>query len=180
LLYGAFATIPLFFIWIYWVWFITLLGAEISYALSVHHQRREGPALGGFLHALLWLEQLWLKQKEGISMSLNELIDTSNQPFVIDSEEMINTLKRLNLIHTDDHGLFLLSRDLNDISVYSLSQQLPYPLPQANSVTDSTSTVLLSWRRVFEESDNQLKQSLSMSLAALFSAACRDHRPNLP
>lgn len=38
LLYGAFATVPIFFIWVYWVWLITLLGAEISYALSVHSQ----------------------------------------------------------------------------------------------------------------------------------------------
>ncbi len=29
----------------YWVLVITLLGAEISYALSVHHQRREGAPL---------------------------------------------------------------------------------------------------------------------------------------
>lgn len=39
LLYGAFATIPIFFVWIYWVWTITLIGAEVSYAMSVNHQK---------------------------------------------------------------------------------------------------------------------------------------------
>lgn len=34
LLYGAFAVIPVFFMWIYWVWLITLLGAEVSYAFG--------------------------------------------------------------------------------------------------------------------------------------------------
>ena len=35
LLYGAFAIIPVFFVWVYWVWVIILLGAEVSYVLSL-------------------------------------------------------------------------------------------------------------------------------------------------
>ena len=38
-LYGAFAVIPVFFIWIYVVWLITLLGAEISYAWGVRYHK---------------------------------------------------------------------------------------------------------------------------------------------
>ncbi|MDP1615287.1 MAG: YihY family inner membrane protein [Methylococcales bacterium] len=34
LLYGSLAVIPVFFIWVYWVWLITLLGAEVSYAFG--------------------------------------------------------------------------------------------------------------------------------------------------
>lgn len=40
-IYGAFAIIPIFLIWIFWVWVITLLGAEISYALSVDPKHRQ-------------------------------------------------------------------------------------------------------------------------------------------
>ncbi|MBA3537350.1 MAG: YihY family inner membrane protein [Tatlockia sp.] len=169
LLYGAFAIVPIFFIWVYWLWIITLLGAEISYAFSVHHQRRVGKPLDGFSHALLWLQQLWIYQKEGKGVSLDELINTTHHPFAIDIHEMANTLIRKGFIHNTNEGLFMLSRDLRDLTLYDLSQELPYHLPTRSDLDELDDSTMEHWRLVFKKNNKGLQKSLTINLNELFS-----------
>lgn len=170
LLYGAFATIPIFFVWVYWVWVITLVGAEVSYAMSIsHHGRTRERLLDGFSHALLWLQFLWLKQKKGLGASPNELFESSKRAYAVDRGTMINQLKHINLVYSGENGAFFLSRDLHDVTLFELSQQLPYCLPTSKELDEDIASGELKWQTIFRKNNELLQESLSTNLAELFS-----------
>ena len=136
----------------------------------MHHLRRNGRALDGFSHALLWLHQLWLAQHDGRGLNLTELVDASNQPYIIHVDEMINTLLHAHLIHANSNGEFMLSRDLTQLSLYQLSQLLPYRLPSHSELHLSTPSFNKSWLRVFNKNDELLQESLAIKLDELFQS----------
>ncbi|KTD31932.1 virulence factor BrkB family protein [Legionella israelensis] len=168
LLYGAFASVPIFFVWVYWVWIITLLGAEISYALSVHYQRRTGKPIDGFSHALLWLNLLWEAQQEGKGLEVSQLIDASQQPYEIKVDEMIKKLTEKKIIHSTEEDVYMLSRDLNQISLYQLSQLLPYRLPSVEELQNLKTSYASNWIPVLSKNDEQIQKLFSINLSHLF------------
>ncbi|WP_133128393.1 YihY family inner membrane protein [Legionella nagasakiensis] len=168
LLYGAFATIPIFFLWIYWVWLITLIGAEITYALAVHYQRRQGMPLDGFSQALLWMHCLWLAQQEGKSVPLERLINASNQPFAVEIGDMLAILSAQKLIQTTSEDHYVLSRDLTHLTLYEFLHLLPYRISNAEKLAASDSPIAKRWHTQILSSDKQLRQSLNINLDELF------------
>jgi len=168
LLYGAFATVPIFFAWIYWVWLITLLGAEVSFALSVHHQRRPGIAIDGFSHALIWLYQLRLAQLDGKELSLDALINASTHAYATGVNEMLCVLIDLQLIKTTHDGHYVLSRDLNELTLYDLANMLPYRIPRSDELSIHSEPLDNLWQTYIKKNDNHLKHTFNISLEQLF------------
>ncbi|MCX7117459.1 MAG: YihY family inner membrane protein [Legionellales bacterium] len=168
LMYGAFAAIPVFFVWIYWAWFITLIGAEISYAFSVHHLRRLGRPLDGFSHALLCLHQLWLAQLEGKDLNLEQLINASQQAYAVDVGVILKLLTELRFIQITRNGHYLLSRNLDHLTLFELTQSLPYPLPSLSELKLHEDLITHGWQVHLQKADHMLKNILDVHLNELF------------
>lgn len=124
LVYGAFATFPIFLLWIYFSWLVILLGAVISAALS--HWRsstwqsarlpgwRFGAALD-ILRELAGAQQLgqvrslaWLRKRVALGLE--------------DIEELLDTLARANFVHRTDKDGWVLSRAPQDIRAVEVFQ----------------------------------------------------------
>ncbi len=169
LLYGAFAIVPIFFIWVYWVWVITLLGAEISYALSVHYERRAGKPIDGFTHTILWLEALWKAQRKGEGMCLDALIDVTRHPYEYDVNFMINLLMDRQLIHYSENAHLMLSTSMHILSLAELAQMLPFPIPSEDNIIEGHSDVLKAWREKARKHHRCVEEIMQVKLEDLFA-----------
>ena len=165
LLYGAFATVPIFFLWVYWVWVIVLLGAEVSHALSAHYDRRLGPKLDAFTHSLTWLKHLWLAQQRGKKLTLRALINLDDVNYDVDPDVLMARLQQADLVEMLPTGEYLLTSDLQHLSLLELYQRIGWQLPPFERVTclpHSHMTVWVGWlKTVTERNQNLMNQTVS-------------------
>jgi membrane protein len=124
-IYGAFAAVPLFLLWIYLSWNIVLMGGILVHSLS-GYQDEEQANRPTVLKALDVLYLFWDKQKAGKTVREIELL--SDQHAVtrgLDSETwryLRDVFIEKKIITQNDRGHYLLSRDLHSISFWQLKE----------------------------------------------------------
>jgi membrane protein len=131
LIYGAFAAVPLFLFWIFISWVIILSGAELTRALTVY-KTLDRTRQFSHLHTIVGiLFALWKGQQEGKTLSDEVLLQ--NVPGLDQSgwDQYVQILDEKNLIKRADEGEYLLSRDLQALSILDLCDRLPWPIPEA-------------------------------------------------
>ncbi|WP_213661693.1 virulence factor BrkB family protein [Stutzerimonas stutzeri] len=127
LIYGAFAAVPLFLLWIYLSWMIVLFGAELVCGLSSSQQwrRRRLPRL---LVMLVLLRLLYDRQQEGRELALRDMHRAGWHLPEDEWDELLEFFEREQLVCRTGSGGWVLCRDLSHYSLDQLLRHNPWPL----------------------------------------------------
>lgn len=133
LIYGAFATVPLFLLWIYVSWLIVLFGAELVCNLtSSRHWRRQ--AMPRLLVLMGVLRVMHDRQQRGLP---TRHLDAQRAGWLLPEDEWLELMELLESQHLACRvggGSWVLSRDLNNYSLHQLLSHCPWPLPRSSQL----------------------------------------------
>ncbi len=129
LIYGAFAAVPLFLLWIYISWTIILLGAELTRQLTVVHVNKYRSNEPHFYTILAVLQRLWVAQQDGETLPDQVLLQEVPGLDQGRWDDYVQLLMKIGLIRRTEGGQYLLSRDLSRYTLLQLQRELPWPLP---------------------------------------------------
>jgi membrane protein len=171
-IYGAFAAVPLFLLWIYLSWNIVLIGAVLVHSLSAY-QSLEEASRPTVLKALDVLYLFWTQQKSGVAVSeLDILNDKHAVVRGLDSEtwsELRDIFLDKKLITLSDRGAYLLSRDLHELTFWQLKEWVNTELPLNRDDIQAQ----MDWQQeaytLLRDQRQQQRNTLEVSLAELFS-----------
>jgi membrane protein len=123
-IYGALATIPLFLFWLYLVWAIILLGASLAASLTTFSDfsRHESawPRHWEFQLLFRLLGHLSDAQGRGAVLSREQLVDLEPEASEHQIVRLMSRLREENIATRDEDGSWLLSRDLDDLTLGDL------------------------------------------------------------
>jgi len=136
-IYGTLATIPIFLFWLYIVWAVILFGASLAASLTTFSEKaRQGdwPVKWEFQLLYRVVGHLWQAQKEGQSVTMSRLMELEARASEHQILKALHHLSESKIVTFDHEDAWMLTRDLQDISLGELYQSSHYYLPVAEKI----------------------------------------------
>ena len=170
-IYGAFAAVPLFLLWLYLSWNIVLIGAVLVHSFSAY-QSNEQANRPMVLKALDVLHLFWQQQQSGNAVREIDLLDGRHEIIRgLNSESWGNIrdiLLQEKLITENGKGHYLLCRDLHTVSFWQLKEWIDREPTLGEQDTCAKSDWQSAAHRLLMEQRNGQRNILSANLVEMF------------
>lgn len=170
--YGAFAVIPLFLIWIYLLWVLILFGAELVRSLETFQYEGRDSELPDLLAVLIVLWQCWRRQQKGRSLS-----DRSMSIVGLNVEQwrrLRNMLLSQRILEKTASGQYVMIRDADTIRLADISDWLGQEYSGGDKAVSDELVSAHPWieryDRLMSENRQMTEQNMSISLQMLFAS----------
>lgn len=169
-IYGAFAFVPLFLLWVYLMWMILLAGCVLVRSLSAYHAAAQGRNYSDLVATLVLLWEAFRKYQLGLPLRDRDISRAGILPS--QWQRLRQILQDRKLIAQTDGNDYVLQRDLDAITLMQLASWLQPP-----SVVEHGHKELQhqSWyrevERCFSETQQLSAEHMALDLGELFRRA---------
>ncbi len=172
-IYGALAAIPIFLVWIYLSWLVTLLGAEFACCLGIFRDEVFTEDDGGrndLLLAFRLLGSLRRAQLSGKTLSTQALVGQIDGVSEEHIERLLLELQQGNIILRTEWQEWGLARALSEVPLHELYQLRPFLLPEYEPLRSAEEPAERALGDLLLQVEGELEGSLGISLGEIYSS----------
>jgi len=177
--YGTFAAMPIFLMWLYICWIVILFGANLVRAIPIYRLRTVTKKVHPTLLVIGLLNKFWQHHLDGSSVNIRDLLD-NDWAFQNDLlGRCLAILQENRVIRTCGEGEYIINRELDNLSLWELLSSLPWSMPQQTDLEADIPEPVASYlpaydklKAAFNDVEQASEKSFSRSVAGFF----REHK----